>query len=506
MRFAEVFTIAAVSWAVFPTLTSASPVPGNAEALFVRQSSKCDPGSPTSLTPSCWTDLEMDAYIRKWVTDNGGNCDNLGFAQCFLKFNKHPEMTCDIITEETCSPPDAAGNWDSPQQFLYYRAIGDAHTQALDKVGAIVLKIFPPHDEALADGRIIGILITASFGVFGVAKEFLGAFKSIWIGMTTLATSGAQLANYIASEGGNNFNQETVMIADMQSKLGDMILAYQTDIARMVKNIQGDSEKFLKLCSAGGFSQRISTSLPDSTTTIFDQLLIYILSVVLQENHIVISKSPKTNPQTVAQQTNKVHCPGFDQYGTCFQYFYDKPSDTTYTLTNLKDNAGNDYWDLTHTIWTQGWATPTSLYLGSEGCAGKEPYLDDDGKLQCVSNLRVCTAANEVFDMRDPSAEQFTDCPDADYWLADISRDYDYALCVPKSYLGPEIAHPTGMLALDRTGQDQSSVRNRHVRPGLVRMRTDGKNPSVREQAGDGAIFLRLDGDKRKGRPSTEKS
>jgi len=50
------------------------------------------------------------------------------------------------------------------------------------------------------------------------------------------------------------------------------------------------------------------------------------------------------------------------------------------------------------------------------------------------------------------------------------------------------------------------SVRNRPVRPGLVRTGTDGKNPSVREQDGDGAVFLRLDGDGRKGRPSMEKS
>ena len=50
------------------------------------------------------------------------------------------------------------------------------------------------------------------------------------------------------------------------------------------------------------------------------------------------------------------------------------------------------------------------------------------------------------------------------------------------------------------------SVRNRPVRPGMVRTGTDGKNPSVREQDGDGAVFLRLDGDGRKGRPSMEKS
>ena len=51
-----------------------------------------------------------------------------------------------------------------------------------------------------------------------------------------------------------------------------------------------------------------------------------------------------------------------------------------------------------------------------------------------------------------------------------------------------------------------ASVRNHPVRPGLVRTGMDGKNPSVQELDGDGAVFLRLDGDGRKGRRSMEKS
>ncbi|KAF8537986.1 hypothetical protein BDD12DRAFT_886472 [Trichophaea hybrida] len=108
------------------------------------------------------------------------------------------------------------------------------------------------------------------------------------------------------------------------------------------------------------------------------------MSAVLQMNHRVISKCPQTNSHSVAQNTGKVHCPRFDQYGTCFLYYYHQQSDTTYTLTNLKDNAGNDYWDLIHTIWTMGWATPTIHLLGSAGCASKEPYLDYNGNLQCI--------------------------------------------------------------------------------------------------------------------------
>jgi hypothetical protein len=54
-----------------------------------------------------------------------GSCGNSN-----LHCQKHPEMTCDSITVETCSPPDAAGNWDSPQQFL----VSMLQRQELDEI------------------------------------------------------------------------------------------------------------------------------------------------------------------------------------------------------------------------------------------------------------------------------------------------------------------------------------------------------------------------------------
>ena len=33
--------------------------------------------------------VDMEKYINDWVTENGtkANCDELGFAQCYLQFN-----------------------------------------------------------------------------------------------------------------------------------------------------------------------------------------------------------------------------------------------------------------------------------------------------------------------------------------------------------------------------------------------------------------------------------
>jgi hypothetical protein len=39
--------------------------------------------------------VDMEKYINDWVTENGtkANCDELGFAQCYLQFNVSPQKT-----------------------------------------------------------------------------------------------------------------------------------------------------------------------------------------------------------------------------------------------------------------------------------------------------------------------------------------------------------------------------------------------------------------------------
>lgn len=39
--------------------------------------------------------VDMEKYINDWVTENGtkANCDELGFAQCYLQFNVSIQKT-----------------------------------------------------------------------------------------------------------------------------------------------------------------------------------------------------------------------------------------------------------------------------------------------------------------------------------------------------------------------------------------------------------------------------
>ena len=139
-----------------------------------------------------------------------------------------------------------------------------------------------------------------------IAKETLSiaAEKMIFIGMSALAGGSSQILNYLTTENTNNYEQETIQIAEAQSKLSGMILDYQRGIADLIQSVQGDVGKFLLLCSSGGFNQviiclvienaliglqRMTGSLPDQQSNILDQLTQYILGVALTANNIVVN-------------------------------------------------------------------------------------------------------------------------------------------------------------------------------------------------------------------------
>ena len=93
-----------------------------------------------------------------------------------------------------------------------------------------------------------------------VAKEALGgpAQKMGFIAMAALAGGSSQVLSYMTTENTNNYEDETIQIADVQSKLSDMIVGYQKGIATLIKTVQGDWIKFIVFCGTGAFTQVIT--------------------------------------------------------------------------------------------------------------------------------------------------------------------------------------------------------------------------------------------------------
>jgi hypothetical protein len=92
-----------------------------------------------------------------------------------------------------------------------------------------------------------------------IAKETLriATQKMIFVGMSALAGGSSQILNYLTIQNTNNYEQETIQIADAQSKLSDMIGDYQQGIANLIQSVQGDVDKFVLLCGKGAFNQVI---------------------------------------------------------------------------------------------------------------------------------------------------------------------------------------------------------------------------------------------------------
>ncbi|KAF8540305.1 hypothetical protein BDD12DRAFT_880676 [Trichophaea hybrida] len=352
--------------------------------------------------PSCWATLGMEDWINNWWAENNTKCGSLGFAQCFLQYNHYAGLTCDVINTDTCGPPDSGKAWwDSPQQFYtlwaiysihqfftqYYNALGIAQCVALGKVGEIVLTIVPPHDSTI-DGKKVSILISATFALFAIVKESIVGieFKVIWIDITALTGGAAQFGNYLNDKGGqNNYHQEMLQMATIQNTLSDMVINYQDGLAKTITEVQQDVGKFLTVCHAGGFTQRITGSLPDQVKTILDQLKLFILGSTLSLNHAVIAKNPGISALDISHLTPRVQCGGYDGSGLCDHWYYDGHS--TYTIENMDTPGGEHYASLNQKIFANGWATPQSFYKSDDGCATKGPYLDDNGNLRCAVRI-----------------------------------------------------------------------------------------------------------------------
>ncbi|KAF8253311.1 hypothetical protein K440DRAFT_657298 [Wilcoxina mikolae CBS 423.85] len=479
-----------LSLAVFTALVSAAPAtvkPGVSSAKWKSkkaasliacihpflaplspEEAACAPDQPTAFVYTCYATLDMDGYFRDWWMNNRGLCDGLGFAQCFLKYNHYAGLTCDQITTDTCGPPDSNGNWDSIQQFYgvwniytvhqffsqYYTALGLAQGIALGRVGEIVATLSPPQ-AATMDGKIAAILIAFSLGELAMGKELITAatpalaiaMKMRYVGISALAGGSAQMANYLWGTSHGGPNQETLQIADIQNKLSDMTIAYMNQLTVLVKQIQADPVAFLTLCQFGGFSERIDSSLPTEVNNILNQLTLYVLGTVLKAKNAIIAINQNKSPIDEAQATSLVVCPSLDNYNSCGQWWYDADTHTTYTLENTNALGNQNYGDMTHKIWNAGWTTPKDFYAIDDPnlCNGRDPWIDDDAKINCGNPLLKCVATNQnvIFNQVPPDPNvtpEFANCANSANWLQHNCLIGSCWICVPCSYMGPILA------------------------------------------------------------------
>lgn len=368
---------------------------------------KCAPKASTALVPECWAELEVEKYLTDWWAANGTACGTLGFAQCFLKNNRYPGLTCDEITVDTCPPIDTNGDFDSQQQFYalwniyaihqfftqYSQALSNSVSLAAGQIGDIVYTVNPPKESKVSK-NMIAIILGATVGEFGASKELLGNWqaKLVLAGVQGLAAQGGGIITWLGNKNSNNYLQETQQISEVSATLSDQVKEYQSNLGTAIKTAQGNVTQFLALAAEGGFSQRGLTSLTAQMDSIYENLVNYIYSSALQANGIFLTKTYSVDPRQMATDAGDklVNCTSLDANSVCDQYWFDANTTTTYSFGKTSD-CGYRFTEMWYTTLAKGWVTPETLFLGSDACGGNQPFFDGTAfTMNCTVSFKTC--------------------------------------------------------------------------------------------------------------------
>ncbi|KAF5021883.1 hypothetical protein F66182_6074 [Fusarium sp. NRRL 66182] len=433
----------------------ASALPSVAKRQEPAPNVDCSPSSSSGLKAECWKALDMEKYINDWMAANGteANCGELGFAQCYLQFNGHTGLTCNLITSDTCPPFNTrdTSKYYSNQQFYalwniytvyqffnqYSQALSDGASLAGQTVDAIVAQVAPPV-EAVASPSGLMNAIGSTLSAVSLFTGLVPGSEGLAVGFIR---SGLGLAFDLSGKLGQTLtttqtaNDRFIQLADVGSSLAKLVEEYQQNLLETVKEVQGNHTVFLAACSEGGFSQRVTTSLTIQASTLYRQLQTFILSTALKANGIVSSRSTGVNALEFAKDTDAISCTGLGPGGNCNQWWIDTDAGNTYAFHNPNDWR-NSQAELTQAIVDNKWADLSEIFK-VEDCAGKEPAFD--GKTLSVS----CLASHNFCEWNYPqppanvrAEPQFKNCDNDKNWPT-LCGSFQNGLNVPESYLGP---------------------------------------------------------------------
>ncbi|KAF2765291.1 hypothetical protein EJ03DRAFT_355018 [Teratosphaeria nubilosa] len=395
----------------------------------------------------------MTGYIKEWVAENGTEAGVAGkvFAQACLSWSGYNGQTCNLITSETCTPPETKDKeYMNHQQFYtlwniyavhqffnqYTAALTSGLPIAASRLGKIVDLVAPDVEHDSAAPQWWEIMTTTLFYL----TIFVG--PAGWAISEEAAISGPAILNGIWAARGTpslsviyqGYTQTAQTrfhnLANIENDLGDM----------------NDVDSFLALTSPGGFSARVTIDLTDQSAALYKSMELFTLSEAMKANGVVIAKSPNTDPRYFDAVRKQIKCPGFGPAGNCYNHWYDPATNATYAFHNPK-SAVQDYTELINYIWDNKIVDNMAEIFKIEVCSGKEPSLDKGATaVKCAMNAKVCEydypKYPDDFDettLNYAVTDQFRNCGKDTSWgrLCDgwLLTGEKYHL--PFSYLGP---------------------------------------------------------------------
>lgn len=456
-------SLLALGLALTTSVTRASPIVARQDTTTLT-ADNCT--SDKEIQPQCWIDLDVPGYIKDWEAANGtaADCDSLGFAQCFLFAHGYTGLTCDDITSNTCPPfatidPSA---YSSPQEFYvlwniyntyqlfnsWSQSLYNGAQLAAGTLDDIVATVSPPTNNQVSHS-IIASLLASSFFFLSNFMAIVPIAAPLAVGETLIAglvvnnaatsfSMTSSLMGYFA--GGGDTDVRFTTLGTIGTDLSNLVVDFQTNLVKGIKEIQGNSTMFLALADQGVLSLRLKNGDVDQSVNLFRDLQVYILSEALASNGIISAKSTNVNALTFAPTTpGTVDCPGLGPAGNCYQFWVDEEAGNTYAFHNPADWTPKvDYVDMMNKITDQGWANLTELFK-IEDCQGVTPSLNTTTlSMNCLASHKLCEwnypPGMEAYEV----ADQWLNCDNDEKWGYACSS-WVSGIEIPPSYLGPSL-------------------------------------------------------------------
>lgn len=441
---------------------------------------------------------------------NGDHCINnlnVGFANCFY----------DLTVEEKSNCSDLSANWYCPEpkatafsgvnrtldfyvawniynyaiwSFSYYTAMQYAYsyttamiwndTLAFEHIKGpfplsleIVLgvltfalgiispsgwgKTLPGEGGAIAVNEAVAVgketTNAAALRAWILSKIFTPQVPGEYLLRATQQTPGTIHTILVPAKTGS-IDAATYASAELTSKLANFTLEMSKTIEHVAVNVPDNVTTFAEWTSGGYYFVPPLMTEQDMVDYIKWGLNTYVISQVLQQGQVFITRQLDTNPYDLQHNASAsklsnaqmISCEyGYNEWGQCGPFWWDSTHNVAYSLSYTGDLWNNYSFDLT-TVFNNNLTTPELLFLGSQACqdgynatADASPYQNAASGLvgqdtACLSNLAVCTwnLANESYVFVEPWCQ--SDGYAQDGWnTTNCAGD---AVDVPIGYLG----------------------------------------------------------------------
>ena len=419
----------------------------------------------------------MTGFLEDWTAYYKDECDreSMDFADCFNYIEVKNAANCTAFTARSqCSPPDprnfegrrnaaqifygAFNIWNIQNWFYtYYTALTTANSLSSEQISTIartmnvpIPKGFPLEDFLASLAFALGLLSPSGYGaVIPHLGTKVGAFATQCPGEYLLrGVQGSPTLSRVLLNSGD-LSQTDIQIAQLGTELASITAQLENNVQNAVVSILSNYTLFMDFVGSGYFSTQIQ-DLNTLAQNITLSLNTYMTSQALQDDKVIITRALNTdidqlqkNGSAIGYDTGCGH--GYNEWGMCGQWWFDKVSNTSYGLHSMKDMLLN-YTEPLLSLFNQGITTPELLFINSQICAdaagsnqGSAPgaNLTTQGGIwntQCVSNMKICTWNTEDLSV----FKEWTDCDREPSFATEgcgQGTDINQAL-VPATYIG----------------------------------------------------------------------